>query len=101
MAVPEGAHENLKSESAQPLIPVPAIASAAFRISGLTSIFVAAPPSTGAVQNSGIGEGRTSQSQTHTEILFPSGCQAAEIVQLWSVRCPSTSWGGFPSKPTT
>src|SRR5271166_4448231 len=98
MAVPERAHENLKSESAQAPIPLPAIASAAFWISGPISVFIATPPLTGAVQNIGIGDGVIPQSQTHTEILFPSGCQAAEtVLKVWYVRFAKTSRGGFPS----
>ena len=46
-----------------------------FRISGLILDLTAAPPSSGAVQKLA---GSVS-SQTHTEILLPSGCQAADV----------------------
>src|SRR5712692_1982280 len=102
MAVPVGAHENLKS----PLdskIPGPDDAAANFSsTSGAISDLTAVPVTIGIVQKFGLGPCPPS----HSEILLPSGCQATESAGCsccggWcEIKSANTSRGALPSTPT-
>src|ERR1700738_4286480 len=99
MASPEGDQQKRYSPNCWPALVFPEASASSFWTAGAISSPIPVPPSSGTVQKAGVGE----EDPTQTVILFPSGCQAAEVAQncFCEIHSPSTSRGGLPSSCTT
>src|SRR5262245_60836211 len=97
MAFPEGAQVK-KFVSLPSAMPAPRLSwLTACETSALISDLMAGPPVMGCVQILKSDE----ESHVQTEILLPSGCQAADKTICFWVKSVRTWCGSAPSRPTT
>src|SRR5271166_10754 len=99
MAFPKGDQQKRYSPSCMLAFVSPEASASSFCTAGEISSSTPGPPESGTVQKTGVGD----EDPTQTVILFPSGCQAAEVPHslFCAMNSASTSRGGLPSSRAT